>query len=419
MANGPLASGKFLLLLVGMFVGGITIGIGAAPMGTSFKNQTIGSGPQCPPCPSPSCPTWPLSVTCPSCPKPPICRAGSESSEPMTRDERLHLETSFSDCAFGFHDSSLAIKDAVALNAALTKWNTNETAVLSIFARSSFCYLQEVRSAYAKKFSVSLDEHINSKTYGSFSKLLLLNLLSEPHMYAKILRSAIDGWFTDDEEAIIDCLAFLLPGDLLAVQYAYSQMYPDEVPLPAGIADVLSGDIKLLLSHLATFPRYSGVRTSDLSSDADILHKAIELPWWWRSNDAAIVELVGNSSGEHLIELSKMYMVRYGKSLPTVFSNVGWSPISSSYRDALTSLAITQEEHLVRRLHWAATRWFGGGTSTLVRSIALGSRRPGLLFRVMRLYEKQVGVSLAHHVISADSGYLGKLIVGMLDTATS
>jgi len=165
--------------------------------------------------------------------------------------------------------------DVEALYKAMKGLGTNDTVLSNIFATRTRHELQVIKHLFEKKYSKSLESWVKGETSGQYEDLLLSLLHDRDELDASIVRNAIKGLGTDDDE-LIEVICTRNNYELNALKNAYKKLYSVEVE--KDVSGDTSGDYKSLLVAVlkANRPETQPINIDEAKKDAHALYKAGE-----------------------------------------------------------------------------------------------------------------------------------------------
>jgi len=247
--------------------------------------------------------------------------------------------------------------DAEKVRNAMKGLGTNEKVLIEVIGSRTSADMQLVRRAFSAQFSRDLIHDITSETSGKLRDCLL-NLTEDPsERDAKLIREAVKGLGTN-ESLLSEVICTRSPAELKAAADTYARLFTRN--MEGDIKSDTSGDLKKI--YVACLNPTRGNRACNVDADVEALYKAG--PGKFGTNEAAFIEIIGNSPHEHVEQLYWAYAKKYGTSLDAMIRD----EMGGNLGKALAELALPHSVFFAERI-LKAMKGIGTNDHDLIRLI--------------------------------------------------
>lgn len=296
------------------------------------------------------------------------------------------------------HDKKDPKKAATALYDAMKGFGTNEKKIIDTLTGIDNETIQKIREEFQHHYHKDLIKEIKSETSGNFERALVALLQSPVEYDAWLIKDAIDGLGTNDEQ-LIEVLVTRHPDHLKKVVQFFQKEYNSSVE--EYIAGDTSGDYKEYLLTLAGANRDSAaapVPDDKVDEDAQKLFRAGE--GTVGTDEKVFIQIFAKRSWKHIRKVAEAYAKRYSHSLHTALDKEFSGDIFRALKWTLEFVE-NRQAFFAKRIH-ASFAGLGTKDKTLVRIII--ARAHVDLYEIADSYNTLFGKSLKEALHSELSG---------------
>jgi len=290
--------------------------------------------------------------------------------------------------------------DAEALYKAMKGLGTNDSVLSNIFATRTRDQLQEIKKTFERKYGKTLESWVKGETSGHYEDLLLSLLHPKDDYDAELVKNAVKGLGTDDDE-LIETLCTRNNQELVAMKAAYQRLY--HVDMEKDVRGDTRGDYKnLLLAVLAANrPEAQPVNIEDAKRDAQRLYAAGE--GRMGTDEKVFVEILTQRSLPQLHTIANCYGTIANHSLESGISK----ETSGNFKKAMLILCTPKDEYFAHALRKAIE---GSGTNDkkLIRNLSYLSNNKDLFRAVNSFYMHAWKHNVSNDVGGDTSGWYKK-----------
>jgi Holliday junction resolvasome RuvABC endonuclease subunit len=292
--------------------------------------------------------------------------------------------------------------DAEALYKAMKGMGTDEEKLNSIIASRTRDQLQAIKKVFFDKYGKSLEHWIKSETSGNYEELLCALIDSRGEYDAKLIKKAVKGLGTDDDE-LIEVICTRTNAELKAMKEAYRKLH--SVDAENDVKGDTSGDYReLLLAILkADRPESTTIDTTQAKADAQLLYSKGEGKVG--TDEKTFIDILTHRSYPHLHVVNDAYINLTGHSLESAIK----SETSGNFRKAMTVILTPKDEYFANRIKKAVQ---GAGTNDhmLIRNVNYLVDNKDLMKEVNRFYAHAHKNGVAQDIKNDTSGNYGKCL---------
>ncbi|XP_054466607.1 annexin A1a [Anoplopoma fimbria] len=294
--------------------------------------------------------------------------------------------------------------DAAILDKAIKTKGVDENTIIEILVKRSNEQRQQIKEAYQRASSKSLESALKSALKGDLEEVVLA-LLKTPAQYdAHQLKMAMKGLGTE-EDVLIEILASRTNPEILDIKEAYKEDYKKD--LEADIKGDTSGDFRVALLELCKATRTDGVCDQMVDSDARALYEAGE--GRKGHNCSVFIEILATRSALHLRKVFERYS-KYSKVDMAKAIDLEMKGDIETCLTALVKCAGSRSAFFAEKLNLAMK---GKGTRKNILTRIMVSRSEIDMKRIKDDYKKNYGTTLYKDILDDTKGDYEKILLAL------
>jgi len=292
--------------------------------------------------------------------------------------------------------------DAEVLYKAMKGVGTNEEKLNSIIATRTRAQLQAIKKTFIDKYSKSLEHWIKGETSGNYEEVLLALIDDRAEYDAKLIKHAVKGLGTDDDE-LIEVICTRTNAELKAMKEAYRRLHG--VDVEHDVKGDTSGDYRDLLLTVvkADRPESATIDTTQAKADAQLLYSKGEGKVG--TDEKTFIDILTHRSYPHLHVVNDAYINLTGHALERAIK----SETSGNFRKAMTVILTPKDEYFAHRIRKSIE---GAGTHDhmLIRNVTYLADNTPLMKEVNRYYAHAHKNGITQDIKGDTSGQYGKCL---------
>jgi hypothetical protein len=251
-----------------------------------------------------------------------------------------------------------------------------------------------------QKYGKSLDSWVKGETSGHYKELVLALLELAPEYDALMVKHAVAGLGTDDDE-LVELICTRTNIEMKAMKEAYQRLHGKDVE--RDVTGDTSGHYKELLITIlrADRPESKDVNIEEAKRDAQLLYNSGEKKMG--TDERVFIDVLAHRSYPQLQAINDCYINIAGHSLEQGIK----SETSGNFKKAMITILTPRDEYFANKIHDSIA---GAGTKDhqLIRVLSFISNSKPLCQAVNSYYAHKYKNSVAKDVSSDTSGWYGK-----------
>lgn len=304
-----------------------------------------------------------------------------------------------------------ATPDAEALYKSMKGMGTDDKTLSTIIVERTRDQMQEIKRVFHQKYGKSLESWIKGDTSGNYRELLLALIEEEAEYDAKLVRDAVKGLGTNDDQ-LIEVLCTRTNAELRAMTEAYRRLFNKDVA--ADVVGDTSGNYRALLMAVLKADRPEGVPVDVEKAKADAKHLYEKGEARWGTDEKVFIEIMTQRSFPQLQTINQAYTIIAGHSLEKGISK----ETSGNFKKALTILITPREEYFAEALR-DAVAGMGTNDPKLIRVLSYLSNHRALFMAANTYYARKYQNNFATDIKGDTSGWYKKTCLALVQKNTA